>query len=747
MQISNIRINLVRGIFVSVPLLFLLSFVSLYQIYPVVWRYPWVHALNIELAFRLDALSFLFAGLISFIGFLIQIYTLGYMDKPKPAFRLHLLLTFFMFSMLGLVLADNLILLFVFWELTSLSSYLLISFDSKKPKARENALQALLVTTAGGLAVLVGFILMGEQFGTYSLSEILLLKESVSGLYLQSAIIVLILAGAMTKSALFPFHFWLPNAMVAPTPVSAYLHSATMVKAGIYLLFRVSPLFSDHVVWTYGLGYVGAFTAIWCASLALRQNDLKLMLAYSTNTALGILAFLIALGTQYAIFAALLFVMAHAIYKASLFMVAGMIDKAVGTRDIRKLAGLRAVLPMSCFSAGLGALSMAGIPPLLGFISKEYHYKAGFGTGWQAAIILLFANTVMAAIAFHFFIKSFTGSQPSPQPVERVEKKVSLWLPALFLSSFGLIIPLIGLRWIDEFIIHPATRVILENVPLIEILLWQGFNAEFLFSMLTILLGVLSAYFLPELQKYMLDKLEFLPKASDVYTQLKDKTLQLGAWLTGQVQSGFLSQYILVFFSLLSVCLVLGTFASFHVSLKVISGELVFYEVTFAILMLVSAGVAAFTRSRLLGLAALGVVGFMITLIFMLYSAPDLAKTQLLVESLIIIFMALIMGETPPIYSVENFGKFRRIVNFALSCTIGICIGVGLYTVSQQPFDDTISNFYALNSVSGGHGRNIVNVILVDFRAFDTLGEIIVVFIASLAAMRLYLKFKKRSYA
>lgn len=744
MQISNVRMNLVRGGFVLIPLFFLLFIVSLYQIYPVVWRHPWVHALNIELAFRLDALSFLFAGLISFIGFLIQIYTVGYMDKPKPAFRLHLLLTFFMFSMLGLVLADNLILLFVFWELTSLSSYLLISFDSKKPKARENALQALLITTAGGLAILVGFILMGEQFGTYSLSEILLLKESMSAIGLQSVIIVLVLAGAMTKSALFPFHFWLPNAMVAPTPVSAYLHSATMVKAGIYLLFRVSPLFSDHVVWDYGLVYVGSFTAIWCASLALRQNDLKLMLAYSTNTALGILAFLIALGTQYAIFAALLFVFAHAIYKASLFMVAGIIDKATGTRDIRKLAGLRAVLPMSCFSAGLGALSMAGIPPLLGFISKEYHYKAGFETNWKAALTLLFANTVMAAIAFHFFFKPFTRSQTSPQPVQRVEKKLSLWLPALFLSSFGLIIPLIGLTWIDEYSIHPATRVILENVPLIEILLWQGFNLEFLFSMLTILLGALSVYFLPELRKHILDKLEFLPKASDVYAHFKEKTLQFGVWLTGQVQSGFLSQYILVFFSILSLSLILVFFASLDVPLNVIFGELIFYELAFAGLMLISAGVVAFTDSRLMSLAALGVVGFMITLIFMFYSAPDLAKTQLLVETLVIIFMALIMGETPPIYSVEKFGKVRRMFNILLSSIIGIGVGVGLYGVSQQPFDGTISNFYALNSVPGGHGRNIVNIILVDFRAFDTFGEIIVVLIASLATIRLYLKFKKR---
>ena len=390
-------------IFLLFPILILISLLYWYQPEGGQWRLLWAPSLDINLSFRLDSLSFLFACLISGIGVLVQLYALAYLRGKSSRFSFHLYLTLFMLAMLGVVMSDNILLLFVFWELTTITSYLLIGFDHENPKSRKNALQSLIVTGAGGLALLAGLILLGMITDSYELNVIIEQSSLIARHNLFVPSLVLILLGAFTKSAQFPFHFWLPNAMAAPTPVSAYLHSATMVKAGIYLLARLSPVYSQSEIWFYTLGIVGGFTAIWCAILALRQTDLKLMLAYSTNVALGKLTLLLGIGTELAITAMLLFILAHSFYKAGLFMVAGNIDKATGTRDIRVLRGLKSVLLLSLIAAVVAALSKSGVPPLLGFLSKEYMYKAAVEISSWATATFLVVNAPMAPCANRLF--------------------------------------------------------------------------------------------------------------------------------------------------------------------------------------------------------------------------------------------------------------------------------------------------------------------------------------------------------
>ncbi len=372
------------------------------------WQVAWVPGLDINLSFRLDGLSFLFASLITGIGALIQIYAFAYMKEKVARFSFHLYLTLFMLSMLGVVVSDNILLLFIFWELTTITSYLLIGFNHDKALSRKNALQSLLVTGAGGLALLAGLILLGLMANSYQISVIIEQADHIAQHPWFMPSLILVLLGAFTKSAQFPFHFWLPNAMAAPTPVSAYLHSATMVKAGIYLLARLSPIYTSSDFWFYCLTIVGAVTALWCALLAFKQTDLKLMLAYSTNSALGKLTLLLGLGTEVALTAAVLFIFAHSFYKAALFMVVGNIDKATGTREREKLGNLKSVLLLSLIAAVIAALSKSGVAPMLGFLSKEYMYKSSVESGiaW-ISLILLLINALMVALAIALLYKPF----------------------------------------------------------------------------------------------------------------------------------------------------------------------------------------------------------------------------------------------------------------------------------------------------------------------------------------------------
>lgn len=741
--------KLCSGSLLLFPVAILVALLCLYDPQGLKGSWPWLPELGVDFSLKLDALSLLFAGLISGIGILIQWYSMAYMRGKPSALLFRVYLTLFMLSMLGLVLSDNIILLFVFWELTTLTSYLLIGFNHEAEKSRKNALQAMLVTGTGGLALLAGLILLGEMAGSYQLSEILLLGDQLPQHALFTPSLILILLGALTKSAQFPFHFWLPAAMAAPTPVSAYLHSATMVKAGIYLLARVSPLYAQSELWMVALGIAGGITAVWSILVALRQTDLKLMLAHSTNTALGVLTFLLAFGTDYALAAALVFILAHAFYKAALFMVIGTIDKATGTREMAQLAGLKSVLPRSFLATLLASLSMAGVPITLGFLSKEYLYKAGLGIAWWAVAVLLVVNVLLVTMAFVLVIKPFlirSNEQTVPvKPVEKGWPALGLWLPAMILAVLGLLVPILALPWLQTVVLDPATLAIQPAVVPVELKLWQGVNLPLMLSGITLLLGLAVYWVYPIVTKILNSTIGHCPAGADVYQWLLTTTLRVASWLAGLMQQRQLSRDVLLFFVVLMVLLLSRmSWTSLAELLPVFdTAEPLFYEIGLAGLLIAAAITSILTTSRLLAIAALSVVGFVITIVFMLYSAPDVAKTQLLVETLVIVFLALVMRHLPMLDTIASHSRARRLLHAVVALSIGLCVTMLLLQITRQPMDSLLTDFFAANSLPGGHGRNIVNVILVDFRALDTLGEILVVVVAALATLGLLNHLKK----
>lgn len=719
------------------PMLILAALISAYQPGGVSWHASWVPGLDVNLNFKLDGLSFLFAGLISGIGALIQIYALAYLKDNPSRFSFHVYLTLFMLAMLGVVTSDNILLLFVFWELTTITSYLLIGFNHERDKSRKNALQSLIVTGAGGLVLLAGLILLGEMADSYEISVIVKNSAAIAQHEWFIASLSLILLGAFTKSAQFPFHFWLPNAMAAPTPVSAYLHSATMVKAGVYLLARVSPIYSHSDIWFYTLGIVGGFTAIWCALLALKQTDLKLMLAYSTNVALGKLVLLIGMGTEFAITTALLFILAHSFYKAALFMVVGNIDKATGTRDIRQLHSLKALLFFSLIAACVAALSKSGVPPLLGFLSKEYMYKSGLEVNILITSVFFIVNITMVALAFALIIKPFFRQHELPPiSVKNVEVSKGLWLPAMLLAIGSVLLPVLGLNWINNNIVIPGVLSSLPSATPEAAKLWQGVNLPLALSVFTLLLGYVLYRIYPILLVTWQHKTTPLPTAESIFDHTMAAMIRFATWQTQLLQQKRLSHYVLLFFFVLAIVLVSSPLSLSQDRFAVL-GDVNFYEASIALLLILAALVCTITTSRLLAVSALGVVGFMTTLVFMLYSAPDVAKTLLLVETLMVIFVLLLIRHIPGLLTVAQHSMPRKLLHGTIASVIGLSVTALLIQITSQPLDSTLADFFAQNSVPGGHGRNIVNVILVDFRAFDTLGEVIVVVMAGIAAVSL----------
>ncbi|CAM3069968.1 proton-conducting transporter membrane subunit [Vibrio neptunius] len=718
-------------------MLILAALISAYQPGGVSWHASWVPGLDVNLNFKLDGLSFLFAGLISGIGALIQIYALAYLKDNPSRFSFHVYLTLFMLAMLGVVTSDNILLLFVFWELTTITSYLLIGFNHERDKSRKNALQSLIVTGAGGLVLLAGLILLGEMADSYEISVIVKNSAAIAQHEWFIASLSLILLGAFTKSAQFPFHFWLPNAMAAPTPVSAYLHSATMVKAGVYLLARVSPIYSHSDIWFYTLGIVGGFTAIWCALLALKQTDLKLMLAYSTNVALGKLVLLIGMGTEFAITTALLFILAHSFYKAALFMVVGNIDKATGTRDIRQLHSLKALLFFSLIAACVAALSKSGVPPLLGFLSKEYMYKSGLEVNILITSVFFIVNITMVALAFALIIKPFFRQHELPPiSVKNVEVSKGLWLPAMLLAIGSVLLPVLGLNWINNNIVIPGVLSSLPSATPEAAKLWQGVNLPLALSVFTLLLGYVLYRIYPILLVTWQHKTTPLPTAESIFDHTMAAMIRFATWQTQLLQQKRLSHYVLLFFFVLAIVLVSSPLSLSQDRFAVL-GDVNFYEASIALLLILAALVCTITTSRLLAVSALGVVGFMTTLVFMLYSAPDVAKTLLLVETLMVIFVLLLIRHIPGLLTVAQHSMPRKLLHGTIASVIGLSVTALLIQITSQPLDSTLADFFAQNSVPGGHGRNIVNVILVDFRAFDTLGEVIVVVMAGIAAVSL----------
>ncbi|TFL17302.1 putative monovalent cation/H+ antiporter subunit A [Jannaschia formosa] len=695
----------------------------------ILFRIDWVPSLGVSIGMLLDGLSLSFALLITGIGTLVTLYSSSYLGGHVHYTRFVCYLLAFMAGMLGLVLSDNLLALFVFWEITTISSYLLIGFSADEAKSRRNALQALLVTGTGGLAFLAGIILLGGVTGTFDLSEI---EGSLADHPLYLPIFLLVVAGAFTKSAQVPFHFWLPNAMAAPTPVSAYLHSATMVKGGVYLLARMNPTLGGTEIWFWTLVLFGGFTAVFASILAIKQTDIKQVLAYTTLMALGTLVMFIGLGTSEAIKGAMAFLLVHSFYKAALFLMIGLVDHGTGTRDATVLRGLARAMPLTALAAGLAAISMAGIPPSIGFIGKEFLYKASigseFGAIW-ATVSIFSASALMFAAAGIVAWRPFTG-RLAETPIAPHEGPWAMLVGPLLLACLGL-----GLGIFPDYaevLVRPATAAVYGSPVDVDLYLYRGVNAALILSLVTFAAG----WLLYMLHGRLRDRLRRSPDRFDPgWDRLMDGVLAGAKWQARLIQTGQLRRYLFVTFLTLAVALVWSIWRAGLSPTPDLGDDLRIKH--WAVLVFITAGAAivAFTNSRMTSVAALGVVGVGVALIFIMFGAPDVAITQLLVEVLQVVLVAVAMLKLP-VLNREHVKTIRG-WDLLLSLVIGVSTTLVLLAVMDTPFDLRLTVFFEQASAPIAYGRNIVNVILVDFRALDTFGEIAVVVIAALGAFAL----------
>jgi multicomponent Na+:H+ antiporter subunit A len=714
----------------------------------IIERNQWVPQLGINLDFNLDGLSLIFALMITGVGTLVFIYTSYYLKGDNYLDRFFGFLCLFMGAMLGLVLSENLITLFLFWELTSISSFFLIGFNNEDPASRKSALIALSVTGLGGLCLLAAGLVIHGITDSFSILDMLQSSNLMQGHPFFIAISCLIFGAAFTKSAQFPFHFWLPGAMKAPTPVSTYLHSATMVKAGIYLLFRLSPAFSGSEFWHYSLWCVGGATMVYAAFQTLFRDDLKSILAYSTVSALGILVFLIGLGTEEALLAALVFLLVHALYKATLFLMTGIIDHAAHTRNVSELSGLRNVMLPVAVAGFLAALSNAGIPPSFGFIGKDLIYEASLHTGLFpliSTVALVSTNVMLLFAGFLAGVRPFVG--PLPDKYKDLQSgSPRLWVPTLILAVLCIVIGLApGL--ISNSLIAPALLALGVQDFAVDLKLWHGFNTVLALSATTIGLG-LGLFFLlkPSLQReeMMLKWERYSPLA--FFEGLGSLTFRLSSLWTGLVQNGYLRNYILVILLFLMTLIGYGMWGNFRLEINFSQLlELTLYETGIMAIMLCAIVFTVFTGSRLTAVAAMGVVGYSLCLLFVFYSAPDLAMTQFAIDTLTVILFVLVLYRLPKYLPFSD--TRARIRDGIVALGFGGMITLLALGVLAQPMVSEVSEYYSANAYKLAKGKNVVNVILVDFRGMDTLVEITVLVIAALGVfglMKLRLKSREK---
>jgi multicomponent Na+:H+ antiporter subunit A len=699
---------------------------------PAVFSSAWVPELSMRFSFRADGLSLLFALLISGVGALVFVYAGGYLKGHPNLGRFYAWLAVFMAAMLGVALSDNILLLFVFWELTSISSYMLIGFEHERESARFSALQAFLVTGAGGLALLAGLLLIGSAVGSFELSTLLKQGDVLRASPLYFPAVILVLLGAFTKSAQFPFHFWLPNAMEAPTPVSAYLHSATMVKAGVYLLARLGPALNGTDLWFYTVGGVGAATMLLGGYMALLQTDLKRLLAYSTVSALGMLTMLIGLGSHHALEAAIVLLLAHGLYKGALFLVAGALDHETGTRDITQLGGLFPKMRLTAIAGGLAALSMAGLPPLFGFISKELTYETALEFGpWLTGIVVLaglFFVVVAGAVGVGPFWRKPKQASPSAH-----EAPFSMWLGPLTLAALSLLIGIFP-QSVSGMLVSPAVSAAIGEATSVKLALWHGVNTAFILSLLTLLVGAGLFAALTPLRSGLL-KLTWRWGPAFFYDRTLDGLNALARGQTRFLQSGYLRFY------LMTIILVATGLAGFTLFTR--DGfqwpqnvlDIRFYEAALGVLILGGALAATVSKSRLGAVAALGTAGFGVALTYLLFGAPDLAMTQFLIEALTVILFVLAFYHLPHFTQLSpRRSRLRDLVIALLAGGLMTMLVLSAVGIQYQP---SISGYFVENALPKAYGRNIVNVILVDFRGIDTLGEITVLGIAAIGVYAL----------
>ncbi|THK39650.1 putative monovalent cation/H+ antiporter subunit A [Ensifer sp. MPMI2T] len=701
--------------------------------------YAWIPSFNVSFSWLIDGLSLTFALLISGIGALIVLYSGGYLKGHPHQGRFFSFILMFMGSMQGLVLSDSFLMLFVFWELTSITSFLLIGFDHRREAARRAALQALVVTGGGGLLLLAGLLILWNVSGITQFSLLLSFGAELKESPFYLAALLLVLGGAFTKSAQFPFHFWLPNAMEAPTPVSAYLHSATMVKAGVYLLMRLNPVLGGTPEWQVLLPLFGVATLVSGAALAVRQTDLKLMLAYTTMASLGLLVLLTGLGSPHAIEAAALYLVAHALFKGALFMVAGIIDHETGARDLTKLGGLRSAMPLTFAIALAAALSMGGLPPFFGFLAKEEIYEALSSFDRRSVVfagLTILGNALMFAVAFAIALKPFLGSKVET-PRHAHEAPVLLWLGPAILALKGLsIASMSGLA--HRLISSPMSSAIAGEPRAVTTSLAPHIGVPLLLSAVTLLVGVAFYLNLDRLRAAMAVILADIGWGPDRgFDQFIRGLLRLAVAVTRRLQSGKLDVYMTVVFVLVAVVL-LATPAHFGELPRApfFAADVPTHEL--AIMAIAVAGLLAVVMAadRLTAIVSLGIQGFAVAVIFLLYGAPDLSFTQFMIETLSVVVLALVMTRLR-LSPSDRRPLHQKLPDSMIALACGFGFGLFLLRATGTPFDATLTDFYNLYSKSVAHGANVVNVIIVDFRGTDTLGEIAVVMITGLAILSL----------
>ena len=700
-------------------------------------RITWMPGVGLDLVFRLDGLGLLFALLILGIGLLVILYARYYLSARDSMGRFYSYMLLFMGSMLGIALSENIIQLLVFWELTSLSSFLLISYWQQREEARNGARMALTVTGAGGLALLGGFLLLGEIAGSYELSVILAAGDIIRAHPLYVPTLVLVLLGAFTKSAQFPFHFWLPNAMAAPTPVSAYLHSATMVKAGVFLLARLFPALSGTPEWSWLVGGAGLATLLLGAYVALFKHDLKGLLAYSTISHLGLITLLFGIGTPLAAVAGVFHIINHAIFKASLFMAAGIIDHETGTRDMRRINGLWKFMPHTAVLAMVASASMAGVPLLNGFLSKEMFFAeavsatSGLHFSWLLPAAVTLAGIFAVAYSLRFIHDVFFNGEPLDLPKTPHEPPRWMKVPVEVLVVLCLLVGIFPALTVGPMLAVAAASVLQAPLPAYSLALWHGFNPALWMSMIALGGGCL--LYLARRPLFVLHaRLEVWLDAKAFYNRLLDALFAFARSITRLLDTHSLQRMISLF---ILFALILGT-AGFVGGGAALTGTRPLLAVD-GVSLLVTLGLVATAiavvvlhRQRLLALILLGGVGLVVALIFVKFSAPDLALTQLSVEVVTVVLLLLALYFLPQHSPVES-APLRRSRDLLLALLAGGGTAALAWAVMTRPYQ-TIADYYLANSLPGGGGSNVVNVILVDFRGYDTLGEITVLALAGL---------------
>ncbi|WP_180111234.1 monovalent cation/H+ antiporter subunit A [Acinetobacter sp. YH12136] len=733
------------GVSLSSLILLLTQAKAVFNGETIIQTWSWLPQLGIDLSFRLDALGLLFSLLITGIGTLIFIYAYYYLSPQNSLSKLYVLLMLFMAAMLGISLSNNLILLLTFWELTSISSFLLVGYWSNYEAAQRGSRMALTITGMGGLAMLGGFVLLAQITGTYQIDQILMMTEQIQSHHLFVPTLLLILLGAFTKSAQFPFHFWLPNAMAAPTPVSAYLHSATMVKAGIFLLARLLPIFAGAALYHNLVTFIGLFTLCMAAFFAIFKEDLKGLLAYSTISHLGLIMCLLGIGSPLAVAAAIFHIINHATFKAALFMIAGIIDHESGTRDLRKLSGLWQLLPFTATLTMITAASMAGVPLTNGFLSKEMFFtELVANLSGPVLLVSAIVATLAGIFAVAYSIRLVHGvffDGPIGKDVpnkEAHEPPFGMRAPATLLAVLCILVGLMPALLV-EHIVNSTTRAStqLSQFEGTHLAIWHGFNLPLLMSVIALLGGIIFYFSLAKggkIREIDLDPHLGQFQGKLLFELFLKHLLQVSRKIKRKTENGSLQSYLvwIIAFTVFMVALPLfnqglttGTRELTHAPMIAIVLWLLLFSACWMMLW--------FHHERIKAVLISGAVGLVVTMMFVGLSAPDLAQTQITVDVVTTVLLLMSLSLLPQLTPYES-SRSRRWRDAFIAIGGGIGIGWIAWLVMTRDHN-SISWFFNQQSIPLGGGTNVVNVILVDFRGFDTFGEITVLGIAAIGTL------------